>query len=77
MNEKENKESIIFLFIVPTLNSYKDLPKLLISIKEQEYKYWKIIFVDGKSFKSHKKWLKEYCSKDERLITIEENKIRL
>ena len=72
MKEKEKIENISFLFIVPTLNSYKELPKLITSIMEQEYKDWKIIFVDGKSIEIHKTWLREYCSKDERLILIEQ-----
>ena len=72
MKEKEKIENITFLFIVPTLNSCNELPKLIESIMEQEYKDWKIIFVDGKSLEIHKTWLKQYCNKDQRLINIDQ-----
>lgn len=72
MKEKEKIENITFLFIVPTLNSCNELPKLIASIMEQDYKDWKIIFVDGKSLEIHKTWLKQYCNKDQRLINIDQ-----
>ena len=37
------------LFIVPTLNSYHLLPKLVNSIQNQSFKNWEIIFIDGDS----------------------------
>ena len=48
-----------FLIIVPTLNSYKQLPKLINSLNKQKYKNWQVLFVDGKSNKKHKCFLKE------------------
>ena len=45
------------LIIVPTLNSYKILQKLIDSLHNQTYKKWRLIFVDGKSDINHKKWL--------------------
>ena len=46
-----------FVLIVPTLNSYKILPKLIKSLKNQSFDNWNIIFVDGDSSSKHKKWL--------------------
>ena len=62
-----------FLFIVPTLNSYKDLPKLINSLKEQTYKNWRILFIDGNSNKFHKKFLRIISKEDERFGVIEQS----
>ncbi len=51
------------LIIVPTLNSYKLLPKLIKSLENQTSKSWRLIFVDGKSSKKHREYL-EKVSKD-------------
>ena len=68
----ENKTN--FLIIVPTLNSYKYLNKLIISLKTQTYLNWRTVFVDSNSSPEHKKYLKSLCS-DNRFIILQENHI--
>ena len=70
-NNKKTKK-ISFLVIVPTLNSYKKLPKLVNSLTKQIHKDWRCIFVDGNSNKKHKIWIKNLCDKDKRFIKINE-----
>ena len=59
-----------FQVIVPTQNSYKILRKLIESIQSQTYANWSVIFIDGKSNKSHVKFLKELCFSDNRFIYL-------
>ena len=59
--------------IVPTLNSYLILPKLIESLEKQTWKGWNLLFIDGKSNKMHKEWLRKICSNDLRFNFIEEN----
>jgi len=58
------------VLIIPTLNSYTLLPKLINSLKKQTFINWKLIFVDGNSSREHKKWLEEQCCIDKRLSFI-------
>ena len=58
------------LIVVPTLNSYKILQKLIDSLHNQTYKEWRLIFVDGKSDKIHKEWLMNKCKNDKFLNYI-------
>ncbi len=60
--------------IIPTLNSYKIIGKLIISLKNQKYKKWKVIFVDGNSISAHKKYLKNICFKDKRFNYVDQEK---
>ena len=69
----DNLKKISFLFIVPTLNSYKKLPKLVNSLTNQSYQKWRCVFVDGNSENAHKKWIKSICKDDSRFIMINEN----
>ena len=56
------------LFIViPTLNSYKDLPKLLYSLKSQTYIKWRALFIDGYSSKKHQNFLERESNLDSRI----------
>ena len=56
------------LFIViPTLNSYKDLPKLLYSLKSQTYIDWRALFIDGNSSKKHQNFLERESNLDSRI----------
>ena len=74
MKKTKKPELITFLFIVPTLNSYKKLPKLIDSLTNQTYGFWRCVFVDGDSNEKHKKWVKSLVKKDQRFISIKENK---
>ena len=49
------------LIIVPTLNSYHLLPKLVESLDEQTFKEWRVIFVDGNSSRNIKVGLDYYA----------------
>ncbi len=60
------------LIIVPTLNSYKILSKLVKSLDSQTFKEWRVIFVDGESCQKHKDWLKLLCSKNNKYSLIEQ-----
>ena len=61
-------------FVVPTLNSYLLLPKLVNSLKNQTWNHWNLLFVDGKSNKDHIEWLKNSCIEDSRLKIIKQEK---
>lgn len=49
------------LIIVPTLNSWLLLQKLINSLERQTFKNWRVVFVDGKSDLKHKKNLYLLC----------------
>ena len=74
MRKIDPSKEISFLFIVPTLNSYKELQKLVNSFNKQIYPNWRCLFIDGSSEKNHKKWITSICKKDTRFININENK---
>ena len=60
------------LIIVPTLNSYLVLPLLINSLNNQTSELWRVIFVDGKSSKNHKKYLKNLTKQNSKFITIDQ-----
>ncbi|MCQ9200648.1 MAG: glycosyltransferase [Prochlorococcus marinus CUG1437] len=64
---------IKFLFIIPTLNSYKLLPKLVNSLENQSYKNWRVLFVDGNSNEEHRKYLDELCESNLNFYLIEQS----
>lgn len=59
--------------IVPTLDSYKQLPKLIEGLKRQTSKNWRVIFVDGKSSNRHKVFLEKVVHEDSRFKVISQN----
>ena len=61
-------------FVVPTLNSYLLLPKLVNSLKNQTWNHWNLLFVDGKSNKDHTEWLKKSSKEDSRLKIVKQEK---
>ena len=63
-----------FLIIVPTLNSHKQLPKLINSLNKQDYTNWRVIFIDGKSSPEHKRYLSELCEKHEKFAFVNQVK---
>ena len=63
-----------FKIIVPTKNSYKVMGRLINSIKDLTYNNWSVIFIDGKSNKTHINYLKEVCAKDKRFSYLKQNK---
>ena len=62
------------LIIVPTLNSYKVLPRLVKSLKSQTFGEWRLLFVDGPSSKAHCNWIRKVCKEDNRITSIKQNK---
>ena len=64
---------IRLLIIVPTLNSYKILPKLTKSLESQTYKNWQTIFIDGNSKREHRYWIESYCRGNKHFSWIEQN----
>ncbi len=60
--------------IVPTLNTYLILPKLINSLKIQTWKDWNLLFVDGNSTEKHSNWIIKSCSSDSRLNVIKQEK---
>ena len=60
--------------IVPTLNTYLILPKLINSLKSQTWKDWNLLLVDGDSTKKHSNWIKTLCLSDSRLNMIKQDK---
>ena len=71
LQDKNLKPKI--LIIVPTLNSYKILQKLIDSLHKQTYREWRVIFIDGNSDKNHKKWLMQKCKNDKFLNFIQQD----
>ena len=47
-------------FVVPTLNSSDNLSRLIISLKEQTYSNWRVLFIDGGSNKYNLDKLKNF-----------------
>ena len=60
--------------IVPTLNSYLILPKLIDSLKMQTWKDWRLLLVDGDSTIKHFYWIKNLCLSDSRINVLKQRK---
>jgi len=54
------------LVVVPTLNSYVLLPRLLESLQAQTFPNWRLLFIDGHSGVEHREWLERCCAGDSR-----------
>jgi glycosyltransferase involved in cell wall biosynthesis len=54
------------LLVVPTLDSYQLLGRLVRSLEEQSFSHWRVLFIDGESNEQHKEWLRYQCNKDNR-----------
>ena len=60
--------------VVPTLDSYLILPRLINSLKKQTWTDWNLLFIDGESNKEHYEWLRKSCIHDPRLKFIKQEK---
>ena len=58
--------STSLLLIVPTLNSYEVLSRLVDSLLAQTWSNWRVLFVDGSSCAKHREWLDRCCDGDAR-----------
>lgn len=58
------------LIVVPTLDSYKLLPRLVLSLQGQTWPFWRVLFIDGPSGQKHRSWLESCCRNDKRFSWI-------
>ena len=61
------------LIVVPTLNSHVLLPRLLVSLQQQSWPHWRLLFIDGPSGAEHRQWLTQCCAADPRCRWIEQS----
>ena len=61
MQQVTDCKHLPLLIIVPTLNSYALLPRLLASLKQQSWHHWRLLFIDGPSGSQHRDWLQKCC----------------
>ena len=61
------------LLIVPTLNSYPIICRLINSLKIQKYKNWRVVFVDNSNNKSQLEYLDKLCKNDNRFTWFKQN----
>lgn len=54
------------VIVVPTLDSYGLLPRLVDSLQQQTWSHWRVIFIDGPSHPAHRRWLDDLCALDPR-----------
>ena len=66
-------QSSRLLIVVPTLNSYPLLPRLLASLQQQTWPHWQLLFIDGPSGPEHRKWLQQCCGRDPRCRWLEQD----
>jgi glycosyltransferase involved in cell wall biosynthesis len=52
--------------IVPTLDSFHLLPRLVTSLQSQTWPHWQVLFIDGPSGYEHQAWLERLCRRDSR-----------
>jgi len=65
--------NLSLLIVVPTLDSYALLPRLVTSIQRQNWSFWRILFIDGPSGPKHRSWLQDCCFADPRCSWIEQD----
>lgn len=54
------------LIIVPTFDSFALLSRLVSSLEQQTWPYWRLLFIDGPSSPNHRNWLQKYCCAEPR-----------
>jgi glycosyltransferase involved in cell wall biosynthesis len=52
--------------VVPTLDSYLLLPRLVASLQQQTWPHWRVMFIDGPSQPAHRRWIEDLCALDPR-----------
>lgn len=62
--------SFSLLLVVPTLNSWEQLPLLVTSLQDQSWSEWRVLFVDGNSSSFHTDYLDQLCLADPRFSWI-------
>lgn len=61
------------LIVVPTLNSFELLPRLVESLKAQDWTDWRLLFVDGMSCPRHCSYLDRVCNSDHRFDWVSQD----
>ena len=61
------------LIVVPTLNSFAHLPRLVNSLQQQIMPDWQLWFIDGPSEVEHRRWLEECCAVELRCRWLVQN----
>ena len=61
------------LIVVPTLNSHALLSRLVISLQQQTWPHWQLLFIDGPSNRPHRQWLQQCCSLEHRCRWVEQD----
>jgi len=59
---------------VPTLNTFKVLPRLVNSLQLQTFRDWRLLFVDGSASEEHSNWMHKICNEDTRIKFIKQDK---
>ena len=67
-----NVHSPSLLIIVPTLDSYTLLSRLVHSLQQQTWPHWRLLFIDGPSSSDHRNWLLDCCNDDSRCHFVEQ-----
>ncbi len=62
------------LIVVPTLDSYTLLPRLVQSLQAQTWPHWRLLFIDGPSSLEHRRWLSQCCTADTRCRLVLQSK---
>lgn len=65
------------LIVVPTLNSHLLLPKLLLSLQQQSWPHWRLLFVDGPSCLEHRNRLTQICAGEPRCSWVNQDSCEL
>ena len=58
------------LLVVPTLNSWPLLGRLVASLQAQSHQGWRVLLVDGPSGEEHRAWLADLCGRDPRFQVV-------
>lgn len=58
------------LLVVPTLNSWRLLERLVHSLQAQSHRGWRVLLVDGPSGAEHQAWLADLCRRDPRFQVL-------
>lgn len=69
--------NISLLIVVPTLDSYPLLPRLLGSLQAQSWCNWRLLFVDGSSGRDHRHWLEDCCATEARCSWVKQEPYEL
>ncbi len=67
---RRGSEGMEILLIVPTLDSFQLLPRLVESLRGQTSHAWRVLFIDGPSEAGHRAWLEQLCADDSRFAWI-------